>query len=103
MSTYYHDACDVGNSKMRAHAVVHLGFASQKQSKIVFEALQPETRTISTHRSRVSIKGRGKTLMIRFEAEDTSALRAAMNSFLRWVFLMKTVLNSVDKLQFDDK
>jgi tRNA threonylcarbamoyladenosine modification (KEOPS) complex Pcc1 subunit len=103
MSTCYHNTCDVGNSKMRTHAVVHLGFPSQKQSKIVFEALQPETRTISTHRSRASIKGRGKTLIIHFEAEDTSALRAAINSFLRWVLLMKAVLNSVDKLQFDDK
>ena len=99
MSTSHHHARDVGNSKMRAHVVVHLGFPSQKQSKIVLEALQPETRTISTHRSRVSTKGRGKTLIIRFEAEDTSALRATINSFLRWVFLMKTVLNSVDKLR----
>ena len=103
MSTSYHDICDVGNSKMRAHAVVRLFFPSQKKSKIVLGALQPETKTIYTHRSRVFIKDRGKTLIIRFEAEDTSALRASINSFLRWAFLMKTVLNSVDKLQFDEK
>ncbi len=88
---------------MRAHAVVHLDFPSQKQSKIMLKALRPETRTMSTRRSRVYIEGRGKTLIIRFEAEDTSALRAAINSFLRWVFLTKTVLKSVDKFQFADK
>ncbi len=99
----YHIAGDVGNSKMRAHAVVHLDFPSQKQSKIMLKALRPETRTMSARRSRVYIEGRGKTLIIRFEAEDTSALRASINSFLRWVFLTKTVLKSVDKFQFADK
>lgn len=93
-----HIAFDVGNSKMRAHAIVRLDFPSQQRSKIMLEALQPETKMLSTHRSRVHVEDRGKTLIISFEAEDTSALRAAINSFLRWVFLTKTVLESVDKL-----
>jgi tRNA threonylcarbamoyladenosine modification (KEOPS) complex Pcc1 subunit len=35
-------------------------------------------------------------LVLDFEAADTSALRAAMNSFLHWILLTKDVLESLE-------
>jgi KEOPS complex subunit Pcc1 len=35
-------------------------------------------------RAHVDLTGEGKELTITIEAEDTSALRAALNSYLRW-------------------
>jgi len=35
-------------------------------------------------RSRVAVRGEGEVAEIVVEAEDTSALRAALNSYLRW-------------------
>jgi len=68
---------------MKAQAVIRLNFSSEKQLKVVLEALKPETRTPPTHRSKVQIMSEGNSLTLNFEATDTSALRAAINSYLR--------------------
>jgi len=52
--------------------------------RLLREALSPETqRTIP--RTKVKIGGRGKHVTIDIEAADVNALRAAINSYLRWV------------------
>jgi tRNA threonylcarbamoyladenosine modification (KEOPS) complex Pcc1 subunit len=83
---------------MKAQAIIRLNFSSEKQLKVVLEALKPETRTPPTRRSKVQMKGEGNRLTLDFKARDTSALRAAINSYLRWILLTKTVLESVSKL-----
>lgn len=70
---------------MKAQAVVRLKFSSGIQLKAVLGALKPETETSSTSRSKVSMKTEGQTLILDFRATDTSALRAAMNSYLRLI------------------
>ena len=84
---------------MKAQAIIRLNFSTEKQLKIVLEALKPETRTPPTRRSKVQIKGEGNSLTLNFKASDTSALRAAINSYLRWILLTKTILESVSELQ----
>ena len=83
---------------MKAQAIIRLNFSSEKQLKVVLEALKPETRTPPTRRSKVQMKSEGNRLTLDFKARDTSALRAAINSYLRWILLIKTVLESVSKL-----
>ena len=83
---------------MKAQAIIRLNFSSEKQLKVVLEALKPETKTPPTRRSKVQMKGKGNSLTLNFKARDTSALRAAINSYLRWILLTKTVLESVSKL-----
>ena len=83
---------------MKAQAIIRLNLSSERQVKIVLEALNPETRSPSTNRSKVQMKGEGNSLTLNFEARDTSALRAAMNSYLRWILLTKTMLESVGEL-----
>jgi len=83
---------------VKAQAVIRLDFSSEKQLKVVLEALKPETRTPSTLRSKVQITSEGNSLTLSFEATDTSALRAAINSYLRWVHLAKTVVKSINEL-----
>ncbi|MFP3984556.1 MAG: KEOPS complex subunit Pcc1 [Candidatus Bathyarchaeia archaeon] len=74
---------------MKRTAVVHLELSSKKLLEILLKALLPETRKPTTSRSKVSIEGEDRNLTIRVEADDTSALRAALNSYLRWVALVK--------------
>ena len=83
---------------MKAQAIIRLNFSSEKQLKVVLEALKPETRTPPTRRSKVQMKGKGNSLTLNFKARDTSALRAAINSYLRWILLTKTILESVSEL-----
>lgn len=42
-------------------------------------------------RSRVSVGIEGEALVLRVEARDTPALRAALNSYLRWAALAQEV------------
>ena len=70
---------------MKAKAVIRLNFSSEKQLKVVMEALRPETETSSTPRSRVEMKAEGHCLILEFMATDTSALRASLNSYLRLI------------------
>ena len=83
---------------MKAQAIIRLNFSSEKQLKVVLEALKPETKTPPTRRSKVQMKGEGNSLTLNFRARDTSALRAAVNSYLRWILLTKNVLESVSEL-----
>ena len=70
---------------MKAQAVVRLNFSSEKQLQAVLQALKPETETSSTSRSEVQLKNENQSLVLEFRAADTSALRAAMNSYLRLI------------------
>jgi tRNA threonylcarbamoyladenosine modification (KEOPS) complex Pcc1 subunit len=70
---------------MKAQASVRLHFSSEKQLQAVLQALKPETETSSTSRSKVQMKTENNNLILEFTAKDTSALRAAMNSYLRLI------------------
>lgn len=83
---------------MKAHAVVRLNFPSEERVKIVLDALKPETKT-SSSRSRVKVEGKGSSLTLNFEATGTSALRAAVNSYLRWISLISDACSALDSLR----
>ena len=70
---------------MKARAVVRLKFSSQKQLQVVMDSLKPETDTSTTSRSDVRLNADELCLVLDFRATDTSALRAAMNSYLRLI------------------
>ena len=70
---------------MKAKAVVRLNFSSNKQLHVVTQALKPEIDSSTTSRSKVYMTTEGQTLILDFRATDTSALRAAMNSYLRLI------------------
>ncbi len=82
---------------MKAQAVIRLNFSSEKQLKVVLEALKPETRSPSTRRSKVQMKGEGNILTVNFKARDTSALRAAINSYLRQTSMLIDLLKLIEE------
>jgi len=83
---------------MSARASVRLKFQTREQLESIFEALKPETRTQLTKRSKVKLTKEGTVLNLTFEANDTSALRAAINSYLHWILLTRDVLESLKEL-----
>lgn len=70
---------------MKARAVIRLNFCSEKQLKVVQEALIPEIKTSNTTRSKIDMKAEERGLVLEFKAKDISALRAALNSSLRLI------------------
>jgi len=82
---------------MKAQATICLDFSSRKQLKVVLEALKPETKTPATRRSEVQMESEGNSLKLKFRAKDTSALRAAVNSYLRQTSMVINVLKLMEK------
>ena len=66
-----------------------LVFDSEEEARIVAESLSPEIK----HRipkTKVEVSLSNKTFSLEIEAKDISSLRAACNSYLRWI---KTALD----------
>ncbi len=88
-----------------AQAMIRIVFPSERLAAILLNALKPETETSLTRRSKVEVKLEGKNLIFFFKARDTTALRASINSHMRWVMVIEDVLSRVslsDKVAFGD-
>lgn len=79
----------------RAEISIDLG--SKKRAMAIHEALKPETKYSAGPRSKVGIRSVGRNLIVTMHARDVVALRAAMNSYLRWI------ASSVDLTQIVDQ
>jgi KEOPS complex subunit Pcc1 len=63
-----------------------------EHAEALYHALLPEAGVLPGQRSRVGLRLEGGELVLEFEAEDTVAMRAAVNAFLRWVSAIEKVL-----------
>lgn len=77
---------------MRAKAILRLKFPSERHLEIVFSALKPEVDKPATLRSKAVLEKEGTFLILKVEAKDTVALRAALNAYLRWINSASNVL-----------
>lgn len=64
-------------------STAELRFAT-KHAEVVASALRPELSE-KIPRTRVSVGREGHEVTVRIEAEDGNALRAALNSYIRWM------------------
>lgn len=62
---------------------------------IILISLEPESKTPSSERSSVKLSRNEDGICLLIMASDTSALRAALNSYLRWV---EGILSMIEKL-----
>jgi len=78
-------------------AIVRLKFPSKKGLEIVFKALKPEVDKPATTRSRAKLEKEDNFLVLKVEAGDSVALRAALNAYLRWISSALNVLEVLEK------
>lgn len=64
---------------------IRIKFSSSDIAKIILQALAPETETQIGKRAQAIIKRDEEDLLIELVAKDQIALRATINSFLRWI------------------
>jgi tRNA threonylcarbamoyladenosine modification (KEOPS) complex Pcc1 subunit len=83
---------------MKAKASVRLRFSSEKQLTALLDALAPEANKPATTRAKAVLEREGNFLVLKVEAKDTVALRAALNAYLRWVGSMVDVLEVVQHI-----
>ncbi|MEA2055374.1 MAG: KEOPS complex subunit Pcc1 [Candidatus Thermoplasmatota archaeon] len=65
-------------------ATFNFNFDSEEDAKVIAESLDPEIKH-KIPKTKAKISFSGKTLFLEIEANDVSSLRAACNSYLRWV------------------
>jgi len=82
----------------RAKAVVLLKFKDEKQLQTSLDALKPEMDAPVTKRANVSFQKHGTFLVLSVDAEDTVALRATINAFLRWIASTLNVMELIEHL-----
>jgi len=80
-----------------AKATLCMRFESEKQLDTLLNALAPEAEAPPTHRSTVKLKKDGCNLLLEAQAEDTVALRATLNAYLRWINSILNVIDTVKK------
>jgi len=69
-------------------------FDSKEEARIVSESLDPEIKN-KIPKTRVKVNLSGNTFTIDLEANDISSLRAACNSYLRWISTAQNVQKTV--------
>lgn len=69
---------------LKANSVIEIPFRNSKIAEIVEDSLKPEELLPKAARAEVDIKIKKNILSLSINARDTAALRAAVNSFLRW-------------------
>ncbi len=79
-----------------AKANVYLRMSSEEQLATLIETLAPEAKKPVGMRARASIERENNFLILRVEAKDTVALRAALNAYLRWISSAVNVLEVID-------
>ncbi len=69
--------------------------ADERLVDILIGALLPEAERPTSPRSSVTINSEGDVLTLRIWASDIAALRAALNSYLRWADAIVDVVSRV--------
>gem|GEM_PF-3160172 len=82
-----------GHYHSKACARIEINFQSAKQLESVFNSLLPELPNSQGNRAHATTKMFNRTLQLNFEADDPTALRAIISSFLR---LTRAALNACD-------
>ncbi len=69
---------------MKKKASFIFNFNTIKKAKLIAESLSPEIKQ-KIPKTKVEISLSKKILTLNIESEDTSTMRAACNSYLRWI------------------
>ncbi|MGD2073163.1 MAG: KEOPS complex subunit Pcc1 [Candidatus Thorarchaeota archaeon] len=80
---------------VNGHVTVEIELESDKIAKNLFLALNPETKSVPSERAVTQLTVKGNMLIIDVEAEDLTALRAAINSFLAWLSGCQKVIKAM--------
>jgi len=78
----------------QASARLELQFSNPRVAKAVQASLKPEELLPKAARCTANITRKRNVLCLEVDARDTAALRAALNSFLRWAIVARDVVGA---------
>ncbi|AMQ18049.1 KEOPS complex subunit Pcc1 [Thermococcus peptonophilus] len=75
------------------HGYIEIEFPNEEVARIAYESVRIEHETVPYRRTKGEFTLEGKKIRFEFTAEDNSALRGTLNSYLRWI---KVALDSIE-------
>ena len=72
------------NKMKMKNAKFIFNFDSREEAKIIAESIDPEIKH-KIPKTNIEVSLSNKTFTLKIEAKDISSLRAACNSYLRWI------------------
>lgn len=87
-------------SKYKRTIEINFEVPTTQTAKTIIKVLKPETATSHAFGSHVHINRTKNKLRLTFKTDRTSTIRAIMNSYLRWI---RMVMSSIEILNKDKK
>ncbi len=76
---------------------IEIEFANEKIAQAVYEAIIPEIKRPPSGRADVKIKLVGNKIILNISTTTISSLRAAINSYLRWIYSISETCKNLVK------
>jgi len=86
-----------------ASARLKIVLQSKREANAILDGLRPELQHPASKKAKALISTRGKSLVLRFEANNSTALRAIMNSYFRLLAASLGVCDNLIKLERSSK
>lgn len=84
---------------MSGNSILRIPLDSEESARILLQALSPETASVPSDRASVEVSLDGSVLVLRINAADLTALRAATNSYLSWIAACQRTLHMPKSLR----
>lgn len=75
----------MSQSDVKGNSILEIPLESERIAKILYSALLPETESIPSERATTSVSVKGSSLVVEINANDLTAMRAALNSYIAWI------------------
>lgn len=87
----------MAQSDVKGNSILEIPLESEELAKILYSALLPETESIPSERATTSISVKGSSLVVEIVANDLTAMRAALNSYVAWISACMRTVDSIDE------
>ena len=84
-------------SDVKGNSILEIPLESERIAKILYSALLPETESIPSERATTSISVKGSSLVVEIIANDLTAMRAALNSYIAWISACMKTIEAIDE------
>ncbi len=90
-----HNECEK-SSIIEGEVSIGIEIGDEKKATIVLNALKAELINPPTYRSRAQVETDGRLIKIKIFSRDLVSLRAAVNSYMKW---LSTILGALEVLE----
>ena len=84
-------------SDVKGTSILEIPLESERMANILYSALLPETESIPSERATTNVSVKGSSLLVEIVANDLTAMRAALNSYVAWISACMRTIDSINK------